>query len=84
MRVNNKKDEKKIFKKKIQIISGVMFNYLIERMPSWIKQIALGTILGIILYSFKLFYPLAYGFSDASTEKNSTMYGLRWMESWEF
>lgn len=61
-----------------------MFNYLIERMPIWIKQIALGTILGIILYSFKLFYPLAYGFSDASTEKNSTMYGLRWMESWEF
>lgn len=61
-----------------------MFNYLIERTPNWMKQIAVGVILGVTIYSFKLFHPLAYGFSDPSTENNSTMYGLRWMESWEF
>jgi dolichyl-phosphate-mannose-protein mannosyltransferase len=61
-----------------------MFNYLTERMPNWMKQIALGTVLGILFYSFQLFHPLAYGFADASTEKNSTMFGLRWLETWEF
>jgi dolichyl-phosphate-mannose--protein O-mannosyl transferase len=65
-------------------ILGVMFDYFMQRLPNWMKQIAFGTILGIVLYSFKLFHPLAYGFSDASTEQNSTMNGLRWMESWEF
>ena len=61
-----------------------MFNHITERMPNWIKQIALGGVLGIIVYSFKLFHPLTYGFSDASSETNSTMHGLRWLESWEF
>lgn len=67
-----------------RIISGVMFNYLTERMPNWIKQAAIGSILSFLVYSFKLFHPLAYGFADASTERNSTMFGLRWLESWEF
>lgn len=57
------------------IISGVMFDDLTERIPSWMKQIAVGSILGILIYSFKLFHPLAYGFADASTERNSTMFG---------
>lgn len=69
---------------KLKMISGVMFNYLTKRMPNWMKQIVLGITLILILYSFKLFQPLAYGFADASVEKNSTMYGLRWLESWEF
>jgi dolichyl-phosphate-mannose--protein O-mannosyl transferase len=63
---------------------GVMFNYLTERLPNWMKQSVLGAVLGVVVYSFKLFNPLAYGFSDASTEANSTMHGLRWVESWEF
>lgn len=66
------------------IISGVMFNHLTEWMPKWIKQIAFGSMLGVLVYSFQLFNPLAYGFADASTEKNSTMFGLRWLETWEF
>lgn len=66
------------------IVSGVMFNHITERMPKWIKQIAFGGMLGVLVYSFQLFNPLAYGFADASTEKNSTMFGLRWLETWEF
>jgi dolichyl-phosphate-mannose-protein mannosyltransferase len=53
-------------------------------MPEWIQQIGFGIITSVIIYSFKLFAPLAYGFTDASSETNSTMYNLRWMESWEF
>lgn len=35
--------------------------------------------------SFYLYSPLAYGMSGPiSTEKNSTMFGLRWLDSWEF
>jgi hypothetical protein len=67
-----------------RIISGVMFDHLTERMPKWAKQTAVGSILGVLGYSFKLFHPLAYGFADASTERNSTMFGLRWLETWEF
>jgi dolichyl-phosphate-mannose-protein mannosyltransferase len=67
-----------------RMLSGVMFNYLTERMPNWLRQTAIGSILGVLVYSFKLFHPLAYGFADASTERNSTMFGLRWLETWEF
>jgi dolichyl-phosphate-mannose-protein mannosyltransferase len=66
------------------MLSGVMFNYLTERMPNWVRQTAIGAILGVLVYSFKLFHPLAYGFADASTERNSSMFGLRWLETWEF
>lgn len=35
--------------------------------------------------SFYLYSPLAYGMSGPiSTEQNSTMFGLRWLDSWEF
>jgi dolichyl-phosphate-mannose-protein mannosyltransferase len=61
-----------------------MFNYLTERLPTWLKQMLVGAILGILIYSFKIFSPWAYGWSDASSETNSTMHGLKWLESWEF
>lgn len=61
-----------------------MFDYFTGRIPKWLQQIAIGSTLGILVYSFKQFNPLAYGFADASTERNSTMFGLRWLESWEF
>jgi hypothetical protein len=47
-----------------------------------IQQILL---MWLVSYSFYLFSPLAYGMSGPSaSDPNSTMYGLRWMESWEF
>lgn len=61
-----------------------MFNYLTENLPTWIKQVVIGVLMGIVIYSFKLFSPLAYGWADPSSETNSTMYGLKWLESWEF
>ncbi|XP_018085850.1 protein O-mannosyl-transferase 2 isoform X2 [Xenopus laevis] len=39
----------------------------------------------ILLYSFYLFHPLSYGMMGALAEsRDSPMFGLRWMESWEF
>lgn len=38
-----------------------------------------------LFYSFYLFSPLTYGMSGPSAnDPNSTMFGLKWMESWEF
>lgn len=69
---------------KIRIISGVIFDYLTQRMPRWMRHIVYGSALAMTIYSFKLFAPLAYGFADGSSETNSTMHGLRWLDSWEF
>ncbi|XP_072388031.1 protein O-mannosyl-transferase 2 isoform X1 [Diabrotica undecimpunctata] len=75
------------------MITGILIAYLLEEIPSYfstssakiIYQILLGIILSTATYSFYLFAPLAYGMvGPSSNEPNSTMAGLRWMESWEF
>ncbi|KAG8448978.1 hypothetical protein GDO86_015881 [Hymenochirus boettgeri] len=39
----------------------------------------------IILYSFYLFHPLSYGMvGPLADSQDSPMFGLRWMESWDF
>ncbi|KAE8586088.1 hypothetical protein XENTR_v10021546 [Xenopus tropicalis] len=39
----------------------------------------------ILLYSFYLFHPLSYGMMGTLADsQDSPMFGLRWMESWEF
>ncbi|KAF7990795.1 hypothetical protein HCN44_000600 [Aphidius gifuensis] len=50
-----------------------------------INQIIFGFIISTIVYSFYLFAPLTYGFDGPTANSpNSTMYGLKWMDSWEF
>uniref|UniRef100_A0A6P7H1P1 Protein O-mannosyl-transferase 2 n=1 Tax=Diabrotica virgifera virgifera TaxID=50390 RepID=A0A6P7H1P1_DIAVI len=75
------------------MITGILIDYLLEEIPSYfptsyakiIYQILLGIILSTATYSFYLFAPLAYGMvGPSSNEPNSTMAGLRWIESWEF
>ncbi|CAH1111302.1 unnamed protein product [Psylliodes chrysocephalus] len=75
------------------MITGILIDYLLEEIPGYfsrsnanmVYQILLGLILSTIVYSFYLFAPLAYGMSGPSAnEPNSTMRGLRWIESWEF
>ncbi|CAH2328479.1 O-mannosyl-transferase 2 isoform X1 [Pelobates cultripes] len=42
-------------------------------------------IILLLLYSFYLFHPLAYGMvGPLADQTQSPMFGLRWMESWEF
>ncbi|XP_013407904.1 protein O-mannosyl-transferase 2 [Lingula anatina] len=46
---------------------------------------ALGVILAGIFYSFYLFSPLAYGTSGPTAlDVNATMYGLKWLDTWDF
>ncbi|XP_054258299.1 protein O-mannosyl-transferase 2 isoform X1 [Macrosteles quadrilineatus] len=75
------------------MLTGVLIGYVLEVMPFLLpERIAVsiyhwltGVIISAVVYSFYLFAPLAYGMSGPSaTDPNSTMYGLRWMESWEF
>ncbi|KAM4690845.1 protein O-mannosyl-transferase 2 [Rhinophrynus dorsalis] len=45
----------------------------------------IGSLLLVLLYSFYLFHPLAYGMvGPLADDLGSPMYGLRWMDSWDF
>ncbi|PSN36572.1 Protein O-mannosyl-transferase 2 [Blattella germanica] len=75
------------------MLTGIILNYILESLSNVVpEKIAsslyhwfLGVIFATVVYSFHLFSPLAYGMSGpTSSDPNSTMYSLRWMESWEF
>lgn len=60
-------------------------SYLSPELGKTVYHSILGLIISTTIYSFYLFSPLAYGMSGPlGHEANSTMYGLKWMESWEF
>lgn len=75
------------------IILGILIAYLLEEIPKYFSEqnarlvyhVVLGLTLSTVMYSFYLFAPLAYGMNGpTANEENSTMYGLKWMDSWEF
>lgn len=75
------------------MLTGVILNYMLDSIPQFLpKRLAtstyhwfIGVVFSATVYSFYLFSPLAYGMSGPSaSDPNSTMYGLRWIESWEF
>ncbi|XP_076442071.1 protein O-mannosyl-transferase 2-like [Babylonia areolata] len=72
---------------------GVMLDYLVTQVcmsvPEGLSLSAfcwcLGLILGCVLYSFYLFYPLTYGMKGSPPSgEGGDMHGLRWLESWDF
>ncbi|BES91409.1 dolichyl-phosphate-mannose-protein mannosyltransferase activity [Nesidiocoris tenuis] len=75
------------------MLSGVLIDFFINTIPSVLydkwrsmgHHIVSAPVLGIIVYSFVKFSPLAYGMSGPySSDVNSTMHGLKWLDSWEF
>lgn len=75
------------------MLTGVVLDYLLQSIPTLfpekfsdsIYHWLLGVTFSTLTYSFYLFSPLAYGMAGPhASDPNSTMYGLRWMESWEF
>ncbi|XP_065371071.1 protein O-mannosyl-transferase 2 [Calliphora vicina] len=67
------------------MLSGVMFHYLTGRLPRWLQHSLLGGLTSVLVYSFMLFSPLAYGMNGPlANEPNSTMHGLKWLPTWEF
>lgn len=72
---------------------GIILDYAIEstlklfpkNLNSTFYHTLCGGILSFICYSFYLFSPLAYGMTGpTANEPNSTMFGLRWLDTWEF
>lgn len=62
-----------------------MLDYLTAKFPTWLRHTVLGVALAGLVYSFALFSPLAYGMNGPfSHEPNSTVAGLKWLDSWEF
>lgn len=62
-----------------------MFHYLTSLLPRWFQHLLLGGLLSVLVYSFMLFSPLAYGMSGPlANEPNSTMHDLKWLSTWEF
>lgn len=75
------------------LVSGIIIDYGLENILKLVPNnlahtfyhTLFGGILSCIFYSFYLFAPLAYGMTGpTANEQNSTMYGLKWLESWEF
>lgn len=75
------------------MITAIIIDYLLEEI---LQRISINraktiyyTLLGVVLsglwYSFYLFAPLSYGMSGPpANEINSTMYKMKWLDSWEF
>uniref|UniRef100_A0A023GEV9 Putative mannosyltransferase 1 ixodes scapularis mannosyltransferase 1 n=1 Tax=Amblyomma triste TaxID=251400 RepID=A0A023GEV9_AMBTT len=75
------------------MLSGVVLDYILRMVPGFLPanirlsahHWIIGTYLAGIVYSFYLFAPLAYGMDGSiSVHENSTMHGLRWLDTWEF
>ncbi|XP_037294081.1 protein O-mannosyl-transferase 2 isoform X2 [Manduca sexta] len=75
------------------MLTGILTEYLLSSIRSYLSaeigktayHCILGLIMSTTVYSFYLFSPLAYGMNGPlANEPNSTMAGLKWLDSWEF
>ncbi|XP_041968999.1 protein O-mannosyl-transferase 2 [Aricia agestis] len=75
------------------ILTGILTVYLLKSVQSYLSpelgrtvyHCFMGIIISTSVYSFYLFSPLAYGMSGPlASEPNSTMTGLKWLDTWEF
>lgn len=75
------------------MLTGILTEYLLSSVRSYLSpelgktayHCIIGVVISTTVYSFYLFSPLAYGMSGPlASEPNSTMAGLKWLESWEF
>ncbi|XP_973439.1 protein O-mannosyl-transferase 2 [Tribolium castaneum] len=75
------------------MITGIIIDYLLEEIPKFFTEktgnvvyhTLVALVLSTVVYSFYLFAPLTYGMSGPNAnEPNSTMYGLKWLDTWEF
>ncbi|XP_063908323.1 protein O-mannosyl-transferase 2 isoform X2 [Zophobas morio] len=75
------------------MITGIIIDYLLEEIPKFfgekfgnvVYHTLVALVLSTVVYSFYLFSPLTYGMSGPNAnEPNSTMYGLKWLDTWEF
>ncbi|XP_035213092.1 protein O-mannosyl-transferase 2-like isoform X1 [Stegodyphus dumicola] len=67
----------------VDYILKVIFYAVPEVVANTFYHIAFGTIFSVLVYSFVIFSPLAYGL-DNSTTANVTTSKIKWLDSWEF
>lgn len=76
-------------------LSAVLLDYFLVQLPPVfhlspsVAHFAIGTIVAIVVYSFYIFSPLAYGIiteavPDSNVTVSNSMESLKWLESWEF
>lgn len=64
---------------------GVIFNFFMEYLPSNFRKFVFILTMIILIVSFKLFSPLSYGMEgNLANSPNSTMFKLKWLDTWEF
>ena len=71
------------------LIQSVLYHFIIGIVISVIigryNLRSLNFVLSFLHCSFYLFMPLAYGMQgDKSSSPNSEMYGLKWLDTWDF
>ncbi|GFO26017.1 protein o-mannosyl-transferase 2 [Plakobranchus ocellatus] len=75
------------------MFGGVMLDFILmlvcvcvpTRLAQKVFTCSLVFILSIMSWSLYLFHPLVYGMSGpSSSNKDSIMHGLKWLESWDF
>ncbi|XP_028176824.1 protein O-mannosyl-transferase 2 isoform X2 [Ostrinia furnacalis] len=75
------------------MLTGILTEYLLSSIRSYLNaelgrtlyHCIVGLVISTTVYSFYLFSPLAYGMTGPlASEPNSTMTGLKWLDSWEF
>ncbi|CAG9126824.1 unnamed protein product [Plutella xylostella] len=75
------------------MLTGTLIEYFLSSIKSYLQptvgtafyQATIGLVVCVTVHSFYMFAPLTYGMNGPmANEPNSTMYGLKWLESWDF
>ncbi|CAG10648.1 unnamed protein product, partial [Tetraodon nigroviridis] len=75
------------------MLTGITLDILLKNLDvvlrppccDWLQRFGQTALLFSVFYSFYLFHPLSYGMTGPLAHNaDSTMAGLKWMDSWEF
>ncbi|XP_072284506.1 protein O-mannosyl-transferase 2 [Pyxicephalus adspersus] len=69
----------------LSVLLKLVAHFLCRSRPCSIYSSGMTLLVLVLLYSFYLFHPLAYGMEGPlADEQDSLMSGLRWLDTWEF
>jgi len=75
------------------MLTGIIIDYLLETLPEMVPQFLssslyhwlTGIVFSVLVYSFYIFSPLAYGMHNLEPGfNNGTINQIRWLGTWEF
>ena len=66
-------------------LTGVLVDAALQRLAAKARLPILGALAALLVFCFRLFSPLVYGFKgDSSKFENSSIHHLHWLEDWYF